>query len=156
MPGHKLNARDLIVEVRDPDEDGSATWVEVDGLNSATINKAENEEITDTTTFTSGGAYEHEVMQRGKALTLVGFYLDDEGNRDPGQEVIERLATRVGTDSLGEIRMRYPSWDEWVVWDCTASEGESGGDNNAKTSFNATIRRSGATRSEAVESGGDE
>lgn len=149
MPGQKLNARDLIVEVENPDTPDD--WTQVDGINSATINKAENEEITDTTTYASDGDYEHEVMQRGRALTLAGFYYDDVGARDPGQLLVETLADRKGTESLGTVRMRYPSWPDWVVWTATFSEGEIGGGNNDKASFNATVRRSGPSRTEPVD-----
>lgn len=148
MPGTKLNARDLIVEVEDPDT--ADDWTQVDGINSATVNKAENEEITDTTTFESDGDYEHEIMQRGRSLALVGFYYDDAGERDPGQLLVETMADRKASESLGRVRMRYPSWEDWVIWTATFSEGEQGGGNNDKTSFNATIRRSGPSDSEPV------
>lgn len=149
MPGVKLNARDLIVEVADPEV--ADTWVEVDGITSATINKAENEETADTTTYGSDGEYEHEIMQRGGSLSLEGFYYDDDGEQDDGQGVCSEMATRKAEESLGEVRMRYPSWTDWVVWTCTFSEGEIGGANNDKASWNMTIGRSGAARAETVE-----
>lgn len=151
MPGRKLNARDLIAEVRDVDD--PETWVEIDGITTATINRAENEEVQDTTTYGSDGEYEQEIMQRGGSLSLEGFLYDDEGEPDPGQGICSEMATRKAEESLGEIRMRYPSWTEWIEWTATFSEGELGGGPNAKTSWNQTITRSGAARRTPVEAG---
>lgn len=148
MPGQKINARDLIVEVADPVTPD--TWVEVDGITSATINRAENEEEVDTTTYQSQGEFEHEIMQRGGSLTLEGFLYDDTGAPDPGQGICSDLATMKGRASLGDVRMRYPSWLEWVEWTATFSEGEIGGGNNDKASWNMTVKRSGSARSEVV------
>lgn len=148
MPGSKLNARDLIVEVSDGA--GTPVFIEIDGLTSAMINKAENEEEADTTTFSSDGEFEHEIMQRGGSLSLEGFYYDDAGNQDPGQGRCSELATKKGSESHGVIRMRYPSWTDWVEWTATFSEGEIGGGNNDKASWAMTIKRSGAARTVAV------
>lgn len=151
MALHQLNARDLIVEV----SDGStpATWTEVAGITSSSLNLAENEAVADTTTYASGGAYSEEVMQRGASLTLGGFVLIDPetGDRDPGQEAVEALGTAVGYDSTGRVRFRMLSAStSWTVWDCTVSLGEQSGETNAKRTWNATFRRSGTATTEAV------
>lgn len=151
MALHQLNARDLIVEV----SDGStpATWTEVAGITSSSLNLAENEAVADTTTYASNGYYSEEVMQRGASLTLGGFVLIDPetGDRDPGQEAVEALGAAVGYDSRGQIRFRMLSAStDWTIWDCTVSLGEQSGETNAKRTWNATFRRCGQPTTEAV------
>lgn len=147
MAGVKINARDIILEIQDSDD----TWIEIDGLTSVTINKSENEENVDTTTFASEGHYEQEIMQRGATMTLEGFLLqDDTGTQDPGQARCEDIATMMAQDSVGRVRHRHPNENEWREWDATVSVGEQGGGNNAKTSWNATLTRSGKPTTSAV------
>ena len=48
------------------------------------------------------------------------------------------------------LRFRHPVDTQWRVWNCTASLGEQGGDNNDKASWSVTFTRSGATATMAV------
>ncbi|GAA1994389.1 hypothetical protein GCM10009799_20620 [Nocardiopsis rhodophaea] len=148
----KVNARDIIIEA----SDGAATptWAEIGGLTSVTVNASENEETADTTDFDSDGAYEQDIMQRGATLEMEGFLKKDDatGVLDPGQA---QVTTNAGQDALGVAshamyRFRYPVDDTWTVWDATTTVGEQGGGNNDKTSFNATLTRSGRSTTEAV------
>lgn len=146
MPTRKINARDIIVQV----SDGAAvpTWIGIGGLNTVTPNPGENEESVDTTTYDSVGAYEQEIMQRGFSLSLEGFELKDPttGALDPGQARCTTLATATGYNSLGSVRFRHPMDTLWKVWGAaTFSVGEQGGGNNDKSSWKATITRSGAS-----------
>ncbi|SNR44084.1 hypothetical protein SAMN06265360_10620 [Haloechinothrix alba] len=147
MAGTKINARDIHVEVQDSD----GTWLEVDGLNSVTVNPSENEQTADTTVFESEGHYEQEVMQRGSSMSLEGFKLKDAtGAPDPGQGRLEELATMMAAQSLGAVRFRHPDDSEWTVWDATVSIGSQGGNNNAKTSWSCTLTRSGKSTTSTV------
>lgn len=147
MSGSKIPARNIILEV----EDDADTFVEIDGLNSVTVNPGENEETTDTTTYASDGAYEQQVMQRGATLELEGFmHKDDTGELDPGQARCEEMASKVGQESLSKVRFRHPDDDEWKVWTATFSLGGQGGGNNAMTSWACTITRSGKSTTETV------
>lgn len=149
MAQKKINARDIIVEVAASD---GTTFVEVAGLNSATLNPAENEETADTTTYASQGAYEQEVMQRGATIAVEGFLLKDDstGAQDPGQARVEVLGVAVAEDSVGKARFRHPVDTNWKVWNCTVSLAESGGANNDKSSWGATFTRSGLSTTVAV------
>ncbi len=150
MAGIKLNARDVIVEI----SNGASTpvWAEIGGLTSLTYNPSENEETVDTTTFASEGQYEGEIMQRGATLEMEGFLIKDSttGAQEAGQAQVETLATKLGPESLGTIRFRHPVDTSWKKWTAYVSIGEQGGENNDKTSWDATFTRSGASTTVAV------
>lgn len=150
MPGVKINARDIIIQVSDGQV--SPTWIVIDGLNSVTVNAGENQAVTDTTTFASQGSYEHEIMQRGASIEMEGFVLKDavSGAQDPGQARCETLSTFVATASLGALRFRHPVDSQWKVWTATFSADEQGGENNDKSSWSMTATRSGASSAAAV------
>ena len=145
----KINSRDIITEIQDDD---GTTWLEISGLNSVSLDPSQNEETADTTTFASEGMYEQEVMQRGATIQLEGFLLKDDttGAHDAGQARCEDLAAAVGAASVGKLRFRYPADTLWRVWNCTATLGEQGGENNDKSSWSVTFTRSGATTTLAV------
>lgn len=150
MAMRKINARDIIVQVRASD---GTTWIGVGGLNNVTPNRSENEETVDTTVNESGGRYEQEVMQRGFSITLAGFELKDHltGALDPGQARITELADQVGYNSLGAIRLRHPMESLWTVWnEATFALAETGGGHNDKSAWGATITRSGPSTTAAV------
>lgn len=150
MTLRKINARDIIIEVETAVTD---TWTGIrPGLTSATINKSENEEAADTTTYGSEGEYEQEIMQRGATMEVAALMLQDDvtGDLDEGQARVEVLGTLKGVESLGRIRFRHPVSTEWTIWTCTVSVGEQGGETNAKTTWNATFTKSGASSTAAV------
>lgn len=145
----KIPARDIIVQVREAD---GTTWTEIGAMTSVKHNPGENEENTDTTSYDSDGNYEQRVMQRGAALTLEGFMLQDpiSGARDPGQARCEAIATGVAEASLGKLRFRHPADTNWRVWDATFSLGEQGGETNDMSAWACTVTRSGASTLAAV------
>lgn len=149
MPAVKIPARDIIVAVADA---GGTTWLEVAGLNSATVNRAENEVKTETTEFSDGGAYSERKMQTGASLALEGFLYKDSatGAGDPGQARIKTVAGLVGEASIGQVRFRHPMDAEWEVWNATFSQGPQGGGNNDMTSWGATFVRDGQATTAAV------
>jgi len=148
----RINARDIIVQVED---DTPETWLTVERLQSVTFNPGENEETVDVTDFDSGGAYEQEIMQRGASMTLEGLVIKDDatGALPPGRARIEEMAgeDKLGSDSLGRIRFRHPMDTTWRVWTCTFTLGEQGGGTNEKTTWSATITKSGRTTTMPVE-----
>lgn len=152
MTLRKVNARDIIIEASDGAD--PATWAEIGGLTSVTINRSENEETADTTDFDSGGAYSQDIMQRGATIEMEGQLRKDDtdGTLDPGQSQCETNAAedKVGTASHATYRFRYPTDTEWTVWEATTTLGEQGGGTNEKATFNATLTRSGLSTSEAV------
>jgi hypothetical protein len=145
----KIPARDMILEVELAD---AVTYQTVGALNTITVNKGENEETEDVTTYDSDGAYEERVMQRGASLTLAGFMHKDNqtGAQDPGQARIEELSDKTLEESIGKVRFRHPTDTEWTVWNATFRLTEQGGPQNANTTWGATIRRSGKSTKVAV------
>lgn len=150
MPKVQIPARDFILEV----SDGAATptWLEVDGFTSVTVNRSENEETANTTTFSSDGYYEQEIAQRGAIIEVEGRLLLDPatGEQDPGQARCDELATKVMRESLGLMRFRYPSQTDWTQWSATFTSGESGGETNNKATWAMTFTRSGKSTSVSV------
>ena len=138
----KVNARDWTVEVRDA---GDTTWVEVGGLNTITFGREAAE--VDTTDNDSAGADEHEVMSRGKTITIEGRFLEDtsNGTRDTGQARVETLADAVGASSLGKFRFTSPGGTAETWATASVQLGDVGGGHTDKTSWAATIKRSGAS-----------
>ncbi|GAA3441064.1 phage tail tube protein [Planomonospora venezuelensis] len=151
MTQRKINARDIVIEVETSVTD---TWLGIENLATVTINKGENEETVETGDFDSEGAYEQEIMQRGASLELEGQYKQDHltGALPPGRARVEEMAgeDKVGSDSLGRIRFRYPHDTLWKIWTCTFSLGEQGGGHNDKGAWGATIVKSGLTTTAAV------
>jgi hypothetical protein len=151
MTQRKINVRDLIVEVEDSTPD---SFLPIERLADVNINPGENEETVDTTDFDSEGAYQQEIMQRGASMELEGQAMQDHlnGALPPGRARVEAMAGegKVGHDSLGRIRFRYPADPLWRIWTCTFSLGEQGGGTNDKVSWSATITKSGKTTLVAV------
>jgi hypothetical protein len=151
MTAVQIPARDIIIQAESATPD---TWLRVENLKSATINRAENEETADITNFDSEGAYEQWVMQRGASMALAGDELKDHltGALQPGRARIEEMAgeDKVGFDSLGRIRFRHPMDTEWKIWSCTVSVGETGGETNPVSAWSATITKSGLTTTAEV------
>lgn len=144
MTATKYNARDIDFQISDGDPD-SPTWTDINGMN--TFTKSEDGKDTDTTTFSSEGEAESEIMERSKSMKWEGFRLLDAstGATDPGQALVETLAQQVGTASLGQVRWASPGDTTWEVWTCNATMGDVGGGNNDKTSWSVTVTRSGAS-----------
>lgn len=147
----KIAARDIIIQVLDPSA-LPETWVQLHQLTSATINKGENEETAETTTFDSDGNYEQLIMQRGATMELEGFLRKDSvtGARDAGQKLVDELADKTSVESLARVRHRHPMDPEWQVWDATVSGGEEGGEVNDMTSWEAVFTRSGPKSSAVI------
>lgn len=149
MASVKVPARDIIIAVADSNV---TTWLEVAGLNSATVNRAENEAKTETTTFDDNGNYSERPMQRGASLALAGFLYKDSvtGAGDPGQARVAALAKLVAEEGMGKVRFRHPMDTEWEVWNATFSNSGGGGGNNDMTGWGATIVRDGVETMMAV------
>lgn len=149
--GRPIDARGWHFEVEDTTTPATPVWHRISNVNSWTNNPSENEETADTTTNDSDGLYEQDVMQRGATLELSGQYAMTNGVRDPGQDYVDNVwAWRLGSESRGRMRYRHKSQDEWTVWNCTVTPGETGGEHNAKTSWGCTFTRCGAPTVEAV------
>ena len=151
MTAVQIPARDIIIEV---ESSTPSTWLRIENLKNATINKAENEETADITNFDSQGAYEQWIMQRGASMALAGDELKDSvtGALQPGRARVEEMAgeDKVAADSIGRIRFRHPMDDEWRIWSCTFSLGESGGETNPVSAWAAAIVKSGLSTTAAV------
>lgn len=154
MAKRRINARDMIVEVEDDTPD---TFLPVENLQNIVVNLGENEEAVDVTDYDSEGVYEQEIMQRGASLTLEGLLMKDHstGALPVGRARVEEMAGegKVGYDSLGRIRFRHPMDTTWRIWTCTFSLGEQGGATNDKSTWSATVTKSGPTTTAAVSGG---
>lgn len=139
----KVNARDWTVEINTGTE-GVPTWVQIGGLTSFTVENSEAE--TDDTTFDSAGIEEQVVMQRGKQLSIEGKFLEDEadGSRNAGQAAVEAAADDVGEASKKQYRFTSPGGTIETA-KFTTRLGSIGGGNNDRTSWAATLKRSGAS-----------
>lgn len=149
MTQEVIPAREIIVQVAESD---GTTWTEVQGLKSVKINPGENGEAADSTRFSSQGAYEEYMMQRGASLTLEGLGLMDTSTAvvDPGQARCDALGATVGLQSRGTIRFRYPTQTSWKVWSATFKPGETGGGTNDLSAWMCTITRCGLSTTVAV------
>ncbi|MFG2528284.1 phage tail tube protein [Streptomyces sp. NPDC048516] len=151
-----IDARGWLFEVLDATVTGTETWLPIAGLTSFTHNPGENEETAETTAFDSDGYYEQDVMQRGATLEIEGLYRIDPTTKaqDAGQAYVDKVwAYRLGIDSNNKVRWRHKSQTTWVVWDSTMTPGEQGGETNDKTSWSATITRSGKPTTAPVAGG---
>ncbi|MCG5220264.1 phage tail tube protein [Streptosporangium sp. KLBMP 9127] len=152
MTQRRINARDIVLQVSDGNV--SPTWLTVENLTNVNVNLGENEETTETTDFDSEGVYEGEIMQRGASMELEGQLMKDDatGALPPGRARVEAMCgeDKVGYDSLGQIRFRHPMDAQWRIWTCTFTLAEQGGGNNDKSSWGATLTKSGATTTAAV------
>lgn len=141
----KVDARAWAFAIWDPAANaGAGGYVEVGGINSMTIGR--ESETTDTTDFDSAGKAEHQIMQRGRTITIEGFHLEDPGTgaRDSGQQLVESLAEAVGDASLQDFQITSPGGTTYTQ-KVSAELGDVGGGNNDKTSWSATLARSGGT-----------
>jgi len=140
MPATKINARGWTFEI----ENNAATpaYVEIGGITEFTISRSSKDvELTD---FDSDGDAESEKMERGKSITVKGFYKEDaSGNMDTGQAEVEEVADAKGSASLRNFRITSPNGDAYV-WSAHFEIGDVGGGNNDKTSWGFTAVRSGA------------
>jgi len=151
MADVRVNARDIIIEVED---ETAGTWLPIERLQSVTFSRGENEETAETSDFESQGAFEQDIMQRGASAELEGLEIRDNttGATPPGRARIEALGGEdaVGYASHGRVRFRYPFDTEWTIWDVTVTLGETGGGTNDKSSWSATLTKSGRSTREAV------
>lgn len=143
MTAAPYDSRACEFEIEDPANEG--TYTAIKGINTHTVSRSS--QTTDTTTYASDGDAEQQIMQRGLSLKLGGFRLVDQstGALDPGQALVETLASQKSDDSLGKIRFAGPGATSWTVWTATAELDDEGGDNNAKESWGVTFTRSGAS-----------
>ncbi|MEE2041282.1 hypothetical protein Q8791_29060 [Nocardiopsis sp. CT-R113] len=144
----KVAARSWIFEISDGESE--PTWLAVEGLTEWESDPAEGEEETDAGDFNSDGEAESLPMQRGEALTLTGLREMTAGAQAPGQGRIEALAKLKVYDAVTSFRWRHSTETSWRLWDAWVSLGSRGGGNNDMTSFEATLRRTGAEQTETV------
>ncbi|WP_405018174.1 hypothetical protein OHV05_15405 [Kitasatospora sp. NBC_00070] len=139
-----IDARGWLIEVQDLTATPE-TWLRLGLLTSFTHAPGESEETEDTTSFDDEGFASQDVMQRGATLSVESrFAADKVGKQDAAQAYVDNVwAYRLGADSHNPVRWRHRSQTTWVVWDATVTPGEQGGETNAKTSWSATITRSG-------------
>lgn len=142
MPVTKINARDWTFELSDMLV--TPTFIQIGGLTSFTISRSS--QTADTTDFDSLGNDEHEVMSRGRTISVEGNHLEDpaDGTRDAGQDEVESRAGETGSASLADLRITSPGGTIFTQ-SVTVELGNVGGGTNAKTSWAATFTRSGAT-----------
>lgn len=151
MTQRRINARDMIFQVEDSTPN---SWLGVERMQSFTVNPGENEETAETTDFDSLGSYEQEIMQRGSSIELEGLLMKDDttGALPPGRARVETMCgeDKVGYASLGRVRFRHPLDTEWRIWTCTFTLAEQGGGTNDKSSWGATVTKSGPTTTAVV------
>ncbi|MEJ2886151.1 phage tail tube protein [Actinomycetospora aeridis] len=144
MPATQIDARGWIFQVESSTPN---TWLGIGGVTEFSIDRSENEEEFDTTTFDSGGWYESEAAQRGAICELTYREKRDAGVLDSGQARMYAVAKLVGPDSLVRFRFRHTTQtgaSAWEVWSAWCGLGEASGEVNDKTESEATWHLSGA------------
>ncbi|WP_457028108.1 phage tail tube protein [Kitasatospora sp. P5_F3] len=151
MTVRPIDARDWLFQV---EHRTTGLWLSISGVKSFKMNPSENRAKTETTDFDSNGEFEEDVMQLGGSISLEGQYEADPttGVQDPGQAYIDTVwALGLSADSHNRMRYRHVTQTTtWAVWDGTVEPGEQGGGNNDKTTWSATVTRSGAVTTMAV------
>jgi hypothetical protein len=135
----KVLARDWTLEVEGTT---TGTFVPVGGINTFGFGGTKND--TDTGDFDSGGFAEHLVTERAYTLTLSGFFLEDQdtGERDPGQAIVDELATKIGEEAIGNFKLTSPGGTVYT-FSGSVEPAEVGGGKNDVTSWGATITVNG-------------
>lgn len=137
MPVVRVLAREWTIQVKN----SSSVFVDVGGINTFTFGGGKTD--ADTTGFDSEGWGEHLVAQRGRTLTIGGFFLEDEtGTRDPGQAVIDELANKIGAEAIGDFKLTTPGGKVWE-FSGSVEPADVGGGTNDVTSWGATITVTG-------------
>ena len=139
MAVKKVLARNWEVRVGSTDGSGGT---EIKGINS--IGFTFDKEDAETTDFDSEGWAEHIPAERGRSLTLEGFFLEDpaNGTRDSGQDEVEDLADEVGHDGIEEFTLKSPGGTE-KYFDASVNIQDIGGANNEPTSWGAELTVTG-------------
>lgn len=141
MATTKFLARDLAIGVEDPDGTPDV-FVPIGGLNSLT--HAPSTSRADTTAFDSNGRDEHIVASRGESWTLAGFAIEDveNGQRDPGQLIVEALGRARGLGATGRFRVTSPGGNT-ITFSASAEVTLHGGGHNDAAAWQAAIQVTG-------------
>lgn len=143
MAKTKFLARDLTIEVEDPDLSGE-TFIPIGGLNSLTHSPSTTR--ADTTDFDSNGHEEHLVAQRGESWTLAGYYIEDvvTGEKDAGQARCEALGLVGSLASMGRFRVTSPGGNT-ITFDGSCEVTLHGGGTNDAAAWQCVVTVSGAS-----------
>jgi hypothetical protein len=139
----RVLARDWVVEI----EGDLGTFVPIGGIETLTFSGTKTD--ADTGAFDSEGWAEHLVVERSRSLGLSGFYIEDKttGDRDPGQELVDDLAEKIGEEAIGNFKLTSPGGTV-MTFKGSVEPGDIGGGKNDATSWGATITVTGkVTRS---------
>jgi hypothetical protein len=138
MPIVRVLAREWKIEVKN----SSSEFVEIGGINTFAFGGGKTD--ADTTGFDSEGWSEHLVAQRGRTLTIEGFFLEDptDGTRDPGQAVIDELASKISSEAIGDFKLTTPG-GKVMQFSGSVEPADVGGSTNDVTSWGATITVTG-------------
>jgi predicted secreted protein len=122
---------------------GTAVWTKIAGVNTFTISN--DKEDTDTTDFDSNGYNEHLVASRSNEVSFEGFFIEDQtnGQRDAGQEAVEKYGDKIGPEAMATIRLTSPG-GKVRQFKGSFAVGDVGGGNNDATSWGASFTPSGA------------
>ena len=136
----KISARKWVISVS---IDARATWTQVKGVNKFSLDRTSVR--TPTEDFLNDGIETGEIMARGAAAKLEGFFLEDtsNGTRDPGQLNVESLSETTGAASVGDFKFVSPGGKTYT-FSATVDLDPWGGGNNDKTTWGASLIRSGA------------
>jgi hypothetical protein len=137
----KFLARDLLIEVLDPASGGD--YVEIKGVEGLTHSPSST--LANTTDFASEGRMESLMAERGDEFTLVGFRMEDtvNGDRDPGQEIVEALGDEISVASVGTFRITTPGGLE-LNFGANVEVTRLGGGHNDPSAWGAKLTVSGA------------
>lgn len=141
----KFLARDCPIEIN-VGTVGSPSWVTIYGLDNWTRSTSKSD--AETTTNEDDGVATHLPAERSHSYKLSGKVLEDPdtGARDPGQQAVEELASRIGTAGLGQFRVTSPAGRTKTFMASAVISSEGGGKTDA-SAWSADLTGSGAITS---------
>jgi hypothetical protein len=135
----KVLARDWVLYIAN---ENILQYIEVKGLTNLIFDREKTD--ADTTDFNSDGQTEHLVASRGIIISLEGYYLEDQsnGDRDPGQSLVEDLSELVGANGIARFILISPAG---IVrhFNASANVTGTGGGNDDPTGWKCTLNVSG-------------
>lgn len=140
MATQPVLAREWIFEV---EGSTTGTWIEIKGVKQ--FSPGEEATRVNTDDFSTDGWETHLVAARKATLELEGQIYEDPttGDRDPGQERVEELARKIGSDSHGSFRVTSPGGNT-KTFTASATVNSGGGGVNDVGAWKASLEVNGS------------
>jgi hypothetical protein len=134
-------ARNTVLQILAGD---GLTWVQLEGIQTLSVDPSTGEVVQDKTTYGNGGHDAGIKTQIGTSAEVGYLRLVDDitGARAPGQARVETLSQLTGSAGFAQVRLRELSDTFWSYWSETlVTAGASTGATNDLRSGSYTFRR---------------